>query len=118
MCDSQHYLKLVICHLLFVSLTFYWGPILGKLFKVPTIDSPPHLLFLPSSVLFSVFNKSMVLIFLDQLIVTTPTTTQPQHCSWVGHENDFAHHHHHPPPTTETQHQPLGAPDEHLFTLT
>ena len=28
-----------------------------------------------------------------QLIVTTPTTTQPQHSSWVGHENDFAHHH-------------------------
>ena len=26
------------------------------------------------------------------LIVTTPTTTQPQHSSWVGQENDLAHH--------------------------
>ena len=53
-------------------------------------------------------------------IVTTPTTTKPQHSSWVGHENDFAHHHHHhPTPTTiETKHQPLGAPDEHLLTPT
>ena len=25
------------------------------------------------------------------LIVTTPTTTQPHHSSWFGHENDFAH---------------------------
>ena len=40
-------------------------------------------------------------------VVTTPTTTQPQHSSWVGHENDFA-----PPipPPTQTQHQPLWAP--------
>ena len=46
------------------------------------------------------------------IIVTTPTKTQPQHSSWVGHENDFAH------PPTQTQHQPLGAPDEHLLTTT
>ena len=26
---------------------------------------------------------------LNHIIVTTPTTTQPQHRSWVGHENDF-----------------------------
>ena len=26
-------------------------------------------------------------------------TTQPQHCNWVGQENDFAHH----TTTTETQ---------------
>ena len=49
-------------------------------------------------------------------IVTTPTTTQPQHSSWVGHASDFAHHH--PPSTTETQYQPLGAQDEHLLTTT
>ena len=30
-------------------------------------------------------------------IVTTPTTTQPRHSSWFGHENDFAH----PPPPTQ-----------------
>ena len=53
-------------------------------------------------------------IYMD--IATTPTTTQPQHSSWVGHENDFAHHP--PPPTAETQHQPLGAPDEDLLTPT
>ena len=33
------------------------------------------------------------------VIITTPTTTQPQHGSWVGHKNDFPHHHHHPPTT-------------------
>ena len=31
-------------------------------------------------------------------IVTTQTTTQPQHCSWVGHENDCANPTHHPTP--------------------
>ena len=35
-------------------------------------------------------------------IVTTPTKTQPQH----------------PPPTTETQHQPLEAPDERSLNTT
>ena len=47
--------------------------------------------------------------------VTAPTTTQPQHSSWVGHENDTT-----PPPTTttETQHQPLGAQNENLLTPT
>ena len=45
------------------------------------------------------------------IVVTTPTTTQPQH----EHENDFAYTHH---PPTETQHWPLGAPDEHLWTPT
>ena len=44
------------------------------------------------------------------IIVRTPTTTQPQHSSWVGHKNDFANPNHPPTTTTETQHQPLGAP--------
>ena len=45
------------------------------------------------------------------------TQPQPQHCSWVGHENDYANptttH-----PTTQTQQQAVGAPDEHLLTTT
>ena len=33
-------------------------------------------------------------------------TTQPHHCSWVGHENDFAHHTtHHPPHKLNGEHQ-------------
>ena len=29
--------------------------------------------------------------FTEGNIGTTPTTTQPQHCSWFGHKKDFAH---------------------------
>ena len=39
---------------------------------------------------------------------TAQPTTQPQHCSLVGHENDFANP---TPPTTETQGRPSGASD-------
>ena len=42
---------------------------------------------------------------------TAQPTTQPEHCSLVGHENDCAN------PTTETQLYPLGA-SEHLLTIT
>ena len=55
------------------------------------------------------------LISLNDLIsISQPNdnTTQPQHFSWVGHENDFTN------PTTQTQHQAVGAPDKHLLTTT
>ena len=46
------------------------------------------------------------------LILSQPqrqeNTTQPQHCSWVGHENDFANPTH---PTAQTQQKPSGASD-------
>ena len=36
-------------------------------------------------------------------------TTQPQPCcSWVGHENDFAHPPHHPPQNSTVTFQSLG----------
>ena len=55
---------------------------------------------------------------------TAQPVTQPQHCSWVGHENDCAQHPTTPTPTTppptttETLCQPLGTLDEHLLTTT
>ena len=33
-------------------------------------------------------------------VTSTPPTTQPQYCSWVGHENDCAY-----PTTTTPQHK-------------
>ena len=58
-----------------------------------------------------VFKDQQVWIY-HEVILSQPqrqhNATDPQHCSWVGHENDFANPTH---PTAQTQQKPSGASD-------
>ena len=79
----------------------------------PLITSPPkiNVIFLQ---VFNIYLHGYVIIFCYFLIiVTTPTTTQPQHCSWVGHENKCKN------PTTPLHHHTNStAPEQHSLLTT